>query len=191
MMLSTTTASAAKLFFAINAVSIPSLSNIPEKLEYAPRPVEKITSVAYPELKVNTATLFTVSSVAAEQTFYVDDIARSTTDMEKVIGELREWAFLKSNWDGEGANAPSISSIKKAVKFVRLINDSVEMPDPNLLASGNVSLFWNTESLYAEIEFLDNNRIAYFIKNNEDKHKGIISFGSEKMPTVFTSLIGI
>ena len=190
MILTQTTASAAKLFFAINAASIPSLSNIPEMIEHAPRPMEKVTSVAYPELKASTATLLTVSTVA-EPTFYVDDIARSTTDMEKVIGELREWAFLKSNWDGEGANAPSIGSIKEAVKFVRLINDSAEMPDPNLLASGNISLFWNTESLYAEIEFLDKNRIAYFIKNNEDNHKGIISFGSEKMPAVFTSLIGI
>ena len=190
MILSTTTANAAKLFIAINAATIPSLSNIAEKIEHAPRPIEKTTSIAPVELKAIIQTSSTVSSIV-EHSIYSEDTARSTTDMEKVIGELREWAFLKINWDGEGANAPSKTSIKEAVKFVRLINDSVEMPDPNLLASGNVSLFWNSQSLYAEIEFLGNNRIAYFIKKNEDKHKGIISFGSEKMPAVFTTLVGI
>lgn len=186
MILSTSTASAAKFFIAINAVSIPSLSNIPEMIEHAPRPIEKITSVALPSV----ATLFAVSSVA-DQTFYTEDIARSTTDMEKVIGELREWAFLKNNWDGEDGKAPSVDSIKEAVAFIRLMNRNAEMPDPNLLASGHVSLFWNSQNFYAEIEFLGDNRVAYFIKNNEDKHKGIISFGSEKMPSVFTTLVGI
>jgi hypothetical protein len=190
MIISPTTASVAKLFIVINTTAIPSLSNIPEMIEHAPRPIEKITSVAPLELKSSVATLFAVSSVA-EQTFYAEDIARSTTDMEKVIGELREWAFLKNNWDGEGGNAPSVDSIREAVAFVRLINNNAGMPDPTLLASGRVSLFWHTESLYAEIEFLGNERIAYFIKNNDDKHKGIISFGSEKMSSVFTTLIGI
>lgn len=190
MFLSPSSASIANLFIAINATYIPSLSKIPEMIQHGPRPIEKITSVAPIGLKASTAILFVVSSVA-DRTIYAEDIARSTTDVEKVIGELREWALFKNNWDGEGGNAPSVDSIKEAVAFVRLINSNAKIPDPNLLASGHVSLFWNSQNLYAEIEFLGDNRIAYFIKNNEDKHKGIISFGSEKMPALFTTLVGI
>ncbi len=116
------------------------------------------------------------------------DIARPTTQHEKLIGELRELSLLNANWDGEGAAVPSILSIKEAVSFVRLLN-GIALPEPMLLASGHTSLYWNEGDIYADIEFLDDGRIAYFIKTHGDKHKGVLAFDSQKMPAVFQTLL--
>jgi len=58
-----------------------------------------------------------------------------------------------------------------------------------LLASGHVALYKNENGLYADIEFLGDGRIAYFIKRNGDKHKGVLTFDSQKMPAVFSALL--
>ena len=39
------------------------------------------------------------------------------------------------------------------------------------------------------LEFLGDGRIAYFIKNNGDKHKGVVAFDSQKIPVVFPAII--
>src|SRR5690606_5941498 len=100
----------------------------------------------------------------------------------------RSWSLLETNWDGEGALAPSPESLKQAVSFVRLLSD-IPLPEPMLLSSGRAALYWNENNLYADLEFLEDGRIAYFIKNNGDKHKGVLAFNSEEMPAVFPALI--
>ncbi len=127
------------------------------------------------------------STVVANGASY-KDIARPTTQLEKLIGELRELNFLKADWDGEGAAAPSVLSLKEAVSFARLL-DGIALPEPMLLASGHTSLYWNEGDLYADIEFLGDGRIAYFIKKHGDKHKGVLAFDSQKMPAVFQTLL--
>jgi len=114
---------------------------------------------------------------------------RETTKSEELIGELRGWTLLHSNWDGEGALAPSVESITQAVEFSRMLNDVDMMPEPMILPSGNASLYWNDGQLYAEIEFLGAERLAYFVKRNGDVHKGVIKFNSQKVPAVLSALI--
>ena len=59
-----------------------------------------------------------------------------------------------------------------------------------LLGSGHAGLFWKTDSLYADLEFLGDGRIAYFIEHEGvGKHKGVVKFDSEKMPAVFPALL--
>lgn len=110
--------------------------------------------------------------------------------LRRLIGEIIEFRLLASDWDGEGAHLPSNESIKDAIFFSRLITQFL-LPEPMLLASGNVSLYWNNDNIYAELEFLDNSRIAYFIKRNEDKHKGVIAFDQNKMPALFPTLFQV
>ena len=117
--------------------------------------------------------------------------SRHTSPQESIIGEIRQWNLMDANWDGEGAAKPKANSIKEAVAFVRLLNDEITLPEPMLLGSGNSALYWNEGGLYADIEFLDNGRIAYFIKKNSDQHKGVLTFDSQKMPAVFQALIKV
>lgn len=178
------TATAAKIFIAISVVQAPTVSTLPGVFEAQVRPIHKLTTRTH-----QTTQNVTAPSVANDETF--DASTRETTSAEKLIGEIRNWALFDTNWDGEGSAKPSAASIKDAVSFVRLVNINAEGPEPMLLASGHTALFWNFGELYADLEFLGGSRIAYFVKKNGDKHKGVVAFDSENMPTVFQALLGV
>ena len=118
------------------------------------------------------------------------EFTRPTTTREQLMGEIRSWALLEADWDGEGAIAPIIRCIENAVSFIRLLPENIALPEPMLHASGNTGLFWGDDGIYADIEFLHNGRIAYYIEQNGDKHKGAINFDSKNLPPVFSVLLG-
>ena len=186
MTVALSTVSAAKIFLAICGLANPTVSTIPEMLEHVARPSQKITSIA-PTIFTGLSGLTTFA--ANDETFISTESARTTTASEKVIGELRQWSLLNANWDGEGASMPSAQSIKDAVSFIRLIAENASLPEPMLLASGNAGLYLNKNNRYVDIEFLGDGRISYFIKNDGDKHKGVLIFNNEKMPVVLQALI--
>jgi hypothetical protein len=114
---------------------------------------------------------------------------RPTTPLESLVGEIRQYAIFEANWDGEGAAAPNARALREAEKFVRLLDPDLPLPEPMLHSSGNAGLFWRNPSLYADLEFLGGGRIAYFIKRNGDRHKGVLTFDSKSMPSVFSALV--
>jgi len=116
---------------------------------------------------------------------------RPTTALEKVVGELRRWSFLKANWDGEGAAAPALESLRNAESFVRAYGDIGEVPEPMLNANGRAGLFWKLNGLYADLEFLGDSRLAYYIERNGDKHKGVTQFNPEEVPALFQLLLRV
>jgi hypothetical protein len=124
-----------------------------------------------------------------DELIQVTESSRLTTTREQLIGEIRSWALLEVGWDGEGAAVPIAGCIKNAVSFIRLLPDNISLPEPMLHASGNTGLFWGDDGIYADIEFLHNGRIAYYIEQNGDKHKGAINFDSEFLPPVFSVLL--
>lgn len=183
------TATAAKLLFVIsNGLVPPTVSTMPNMIE---QPMRASHRANIPAPSVLYTPALTSSASLNVDNFQFNDVVRQTSEVEKAIGEIRNYGSFSQNWDGEGANLPSIQSIKDSVSFLRLIADSEQLPQPMLHATGNVSLFWNDDELYADVEFLGQNRVAYFIKRKEDKHKGVISFDSEKMPAVFSALIKV
>lgn len=185
-----TSAKAAQVLAGILAISSPATaSEFPRTLEHYARPAQKATSrISFDRTASNATSIIANDekySDAAESAIQLD---RLTTQHEKLIGEIRSWSLLGADWDGEGALAPSVQSIKEAVSFTRLLSDVV-LPEPMLLASGHVALYKNESELYADIEFLGDGHIAYFIKRNGDKHKGVLKFDSQKLPAVFTVLL--
>lgn len=175
------TAAAAKVFIALSLTQTPTVSSLPEA-------IQAVARIA-PTKTYQTPRTSSYGSVSNGELF--DTPARKTTSQELLIGELRNWALFGENWDGEGASRPSSASINDAVSFTRLLDANLREPEPMLLASGHVALFWNEAGLYADLEFLGNNRVAYFIQKNDDKHKGVVTFDSEKMPAVFQTLLSI
>jgi len=178
-----TAATAAKFAIALAAIPAPTVTPIPEPAKEQMRPATRSASRS-PLLQTDAR----LPTVAAN--LDIGDVAiRPTTTYENIIGEIRQWSLLDANWDGEGAALPNARSMKEAVSFVRLFDDRIALPEPMLLASGHVALYWNEADLYADIEFLGDSRIAYFIKKGSDKHKGVLTFDSTKMPAVFSALI--
>lgn len=116
---------------------------------------------------------------------------RETTGQEKLIGELRRYVFLEEDWDGEGASKPNKTSLTSAIEFSRLIGDEIQLPEPLMNADGTSGLYWKSESLYAELSFLIDGRIAYFIQRKNDKHKGILDFKKTSMPSLFQVLLAV
>ena len=118
-------------------------------------------------------------------------VDRPTTELEKIVGQFRRWATLEANWDGENANAPIANSLSQAQNFATLLTKDMPTPEPMLNSTGRAGLFWNLNNLYADLEFLPDEKIAYYIEKNKDKHKGVVTFNSEKMPAVFTTLLSV
>lgn len=171
------------------SIAIPTMNSLPSSSEQsASYSIRTYTDRAFTtEIRPKTSGVTTQS-----HDLNLNEYTRSTTDYEKIIGEIRSWILFENGWDGEGARQPSENSIKDAVSFMHLIRESVELPEPMLHANGNVSLYWNDKGFYADLEFLGNERIAYFIKTkNDDRHKGTLSFNSIEVPAVLSILIGV
>jgi hypothetical protein len=117
--------------------------------------------------------------------------SRPTSTREEIIGEIRTAALLKANWDGEGGAAPDARSHKDATLFVQLMNDEMPLPETMLHATGRAGLFWNDDGLYADLEFLGDHRVAYYVEKDGDKHKGVVTIGKDEMPGLFLALIRV
>lgn len=183
-----TAAAAAMNIFALSVSPVPTVSQIPLTLmEQHVRPAQRGTYYYSSVASFTPLTEQSTSIVANDERY--EESARLTTPHENVIGEIRQWGLLGIDWDGEGAAAPDVRSTKEAEAFIRLIDGGIPLPEPMLLASGHAALYWNDGKLYADIEFLGDERIAYFIKNNGDKHKGVLTFNSQKMPAVLQTLL--
>ncbi len=156
-------------------------------------PVRSTTALPTNDRKTSkigaTTTTFVGDFASAYQEYFLSAPARETSPTEMVVGELRRWAEFSSNWDGEGASAPVLSSLDDASDFVRLLSSSVPDADPMLNADGRAGLYWNNNGLYADIEFLGDGRIAYFVQRNEDRHKGTLHFDGESVPPVLAALL--
>jgi len=166
----------------------PSVSAIPSLLEAVARPLPNepatnpIPTTSHSSIFTDRAfTTLTKTSLDLGQ--YLDT-NRPTTPLESLIGEIREWNLLEADWDGEGAQAPSQASIRCATEFIRLFDQTISLPEPMLLNSGNISLLWSAPELYADLEFLPDRRIAYFVKKSADKHKGVLAFEATMSPVL-------
>lgn len=167
----------------------PSVSEIPSLLEVGtpPLPNEPIASslstIPSQSSSCTDSASTTLTKTSLDFGRYLDT-NRPTTPSESLIGEIREWSLLEADWDGEGAQTPSQASIRYATEFIRSFDQTMELPEPMLLSSGNISLVWNTPELYADLELLPDQRIAYFVKKRADKHKGVLAFEATMSPVL-------
>lgn len=115
---------------------------------------------------------------------------RPTTPAEEAVGTIREMSLLQDNWDGEGGRAPLPTSVDQAVRFVFLMAGDVPIPEPMLMATGTIGLYWNEPGLYADLELLGDGRITYFIERGPaDRHKGVAGFDGKVLPPVLLALL--
>lgn len=185
--------------YITDSTQIPSLIKPPYCVKSSSSALENTAKLACTMLIAATAATFIApqqnlqlltDSTSINSITTINNFAIEKTQKEKLTNEIKDWSLLDDDWDGEGGLKPVSQSIKEAIMFVALLDEKIILPEPMLLSSGHISLFWNEDNLYADIEFLGDGRIAYFIKKNGDKHKGVLEFKSQKMPPVFTALLG-
>ena len=127
--------------------------------------------------------------VESLDTMFGEKADRQTSEKEKLIGEVRSWAAFTADWDGEGASSPNKLSLEAASNFIRSLPGTIIDAAPMINANGRAGLFWNSHDFYADLEFLGDGRIAYFIQKSDDRHKGLLHFDSKFVPPVLSTLL--
>lgn len=187
------TAAAAMPFIAGLAALANPTAPPPSASDAQPRPVARsITALPFGDSKRRSSTAGYSVQTDSASFIYVNPVVesvRATTDREKAIGEIRKWSLLGTNWDGEGGLAPVATSLKAAESFACVWPEGHESFETMLFPSGHAGLLWDTPKLYADLKFLENGQVAYFIKRNEDRHKGTVAFNGKEMPSVFAALL--
>lgn len=92
------------------------------------------------------------------------------------VRQILQFEALPKNWDGYGADAPIISSLEDARKFLRLLAPESLVPKPTLHADGHALLFYNDKGKFLELEFLENGIIGYYAKQGGSEWGGEFLF---------------
>jgi hypothetical protein len=107
-----------------------------------------------------------------------------------LIGEIRDLQFVESNWDGEGAVSPIVDSIFDAVAFVRALPSDALLPSVVLHVSGRVSLVWQEESRYADLEFYRDHLIGFYAERGDQPSiRGSVQFNGSTVPAELAAAI--
>ena len=161
--------------------------------EFAVRNISKIaTTLPTSARKRQAGSSFSThdfGAAANDQIIQANVAERQTSPVERIVGEMRRWAALSDDWDGQGASAPLEQSVKEAVAFIRMLAPGIPLPDPMVHANGRAGLFWQEGQMYADLEFLGDGRMAYYIERTGDKHKGVVHFDLLNLPPVFHPLL--
>jgi hypothetical protein len=82
----------------------------------------------------------------------------------------------------EDDDGNKVYSLKDARTFMRSLSPESIIPRPALHADGHAILFVREPDVYAELEFLGNNKISFYVRRGEQKWSDEISFDGQSLP---------
>ena len=88
------------------------------------------------------------------------------TVADAAVSQLLKFKEMPADWDGFGAARPVKASVDAAREFVRSLAPNSVVPQPALHADGNAILFYRTDDIYAELEFVDKT-IEFFARRGD------------------------
>ncbi len=94
--------------------------------------------------------------------------AQHSVNHKKVEAEIISYLNLKEGWDGYAATPPDPVTITEAIKFLNLLDLKLLPPIPQLSSNGCVGLYWETDTLFIDIEFGGNGEYSFYAKSVED-----------------------
>ena len=112
----------------------------------------------------------------------VDRTPEFVNRIMEILDGFNSLRNLKENWDGEGANTTDVRSISYAENFVCLLDENCIFPEIINFDSGNVGLFWYSNGLFATLEFIKDETIAYYIKKGIQILEGVTPFDGVNIP---------
>ena len=81
---------------------------------------------------------------------------------DKLRAKLLSYLNLTDDWDGYGADPPSIDAVLDAVDFLVMRPRDVPLPFPQVASDGEVGLYWRTEEVHAEVGFHGERELSYY-----------------------------
>lgn len=104
------------------------------------------------------------------------------TQADRTIAQLIRFQNLDDDWDGSGAARPLSQSIKDARRFIRSLAPESVIPRATLHADGHAVLLLHGANLYAELEFLGQNRISFYARRDGQEWGDEFSFNGGALP---------
>jgi hypothetical protein len=105
---------------------------------------------------------------------------RSPADL--AVAQLLRMEKWDADWDGHGAARPLEFSLKDARAFVRALSPESIIPKATLHADGHTILFVKSAAVYAELEFLEDRRIGFYVRRGGEEWTDEISFDGRALP---------
>lgn len=92
------------------------------------------------------------------------EFLRWATQISDTELELRSYAQLEDNWDGEGAVAPSQAAIDDALTFLGQRPPDIPLPYPEEGKEGDVGVYWDNPKakVFTEVSFKGDGTFSYF-----------------------------
>jgi hypothetical protein len=99
-------------------------------------------------------------------TSIVPDCVTLAPDVQNdLYTELASYASLKEGWDGQGSVTPSGNDLDRAARFAESLPSGLPLPRPMVSGGGEVGLYWDDESAYADIQFEPEGTISLYVRN--------------------------
>jgi hypothetical protein len=110
----------------------------------------------------------------------IPESAKTPADI--AIAQLIRLEQFDADWDGSDAAKPIVGTLKEARAFIRALAPESVVPRVTLHADGHAILFIRKPDVYAELEFLGNNKIGFYARRGEQKWSDEISFDGRSLP---------
>jgi hypothetical protein len=98
------------------------------------------------------------------------------------VGQLLRMGAWEKDWDGNQAAKPLGFSLRQAREFVRALSAESTIPRPALHADGHAILFLRQPDVYAELEFLGDQRVSFYARRGEQEWTDEFSFAGGPLP---------
>lgn len=112
-----------------------------------------------------TATIFQFDHrSAATEIVKNDDREVGPSEEDKLDATLMSYRKLPEGWDGYEGVPAAIEAVTDALVFLILLDGDLPLPYPQIGSGGEVGLYWRTEKVFAEIEFLGDGQFSYYAR---------------------------
>ncbi|MCU7812244.1 MAG: hypothetical protein KZQ77_13560 [Candidatus Thiodiazotropha sp. (ex Notomyrtea botanica)] len=93
-------------------------------------------------------------------------------EIKGLVSKILSFSDLDNNWDGYGGEMPSKQAVYEAIILLKFFPRNALPTRVGLSGDGEISLIWDTRSLFADFGVVGDGKFSYFIKDNEGKLYG-------------------
>ena len=95
--------------------------------------------------------------------------------------EIRSYADLPDDWDGDGAVAPCQQAVADALAFLESRPLGIPLPLPEVVPIGDVGVYWDRGGIFVEVQFGGDGAFSYYAERKEGRTI-VEDYGSDGLP---------
>ena len=95
--------------------------------------------------------------------------------------EIRSYADLSDDWDGDGATAPCRQTVDDALAFLKSRPLGIPLPLPEVATVGDVGIYWVRGGVFVEVQFGGDGAFSYYAERKQGRTI-VEEYGSDGLP---------